>query len=309
VTEENRGAWDSQEVPALEEHSASSYATQDMTNDDMAGLDAAQPEVEAIVVEIERTREDMTSTVEAIGDRLDPANIVSGAKDAVRDATVGKVEDMTSQATDFIGDATSTVQDAGGGLVDTVRRNPIPALMVGIGVGWLWRSWSSDNSSSKSWYRTDEGWRHADAWRESDRSRRDRSMYRDASLDRGESIADRAGNAADAMGDRIGAVGDQFDAAGERMGRMGDQFAGTAGDYAATAGQVVSDNVLAAGVVAAAVGAAVGLLLPATDTERRVMGDAGSKVIDVAQSSASDAMSGMESEAKSAQPMTSSTKS
>ena len=109
-------------------------------------------------------------------------------------------------------------------------------------------------------------------------------------------IGDRAGDMADAVGDRMDAVGDRVDAAGERMGEMGDQFAGTARDYASTAGQVVTDNVLAAGVVAAAVGAAVGLLLPATETERRVMGDAGSKVIDAAQSTASDAMSSMESE-------------
>jgi ElaB/YqjD/DUF883 family membrane-anchored ribosome-binding protein len=308
VTERNTGPWDSQEDPGLNDDTAASYAAYQTTTDDASGIETTDPEVDSIVVEIEQTREDMTSTVEAIGDRLDPANIVSGAKDAVRDATVGKVEDMTSQATDFIGDATSTVQDAGGGLLDTVRRNPVPALMVGVGLGLLWRSWSSDTSGARrSVYRTDDGWRDVDAWRGSERSRSGRPMYGDPSWGRGQGLGDRAGDVADAVGEGMDAMGERVDAAGERMGRMSDQFAGTATDYAATAGQIVSDNVLAAGVVAAAVGAAVGLLLPATDTERRVMGDAGSKVIDAAQSTASDAMSGMESEVTSEQPTTSST--
>jgi ElaB/YqjD/DUF883 family membrane-anchored ribosome-binding protein len=265
------------------------------------------PEVEARVTEIEQTREDMTTTVEAIGDRLDPANIVSGAKDAVRDATVGKVEDMTSQATDFFGDARSTVQEAGGGLLDTVRRNPVPALMVGVGLGWLWRSWSSGNGhgARRSLYRYDDR-PDADSWHDADRSRGAGKTYADdATWNRGGSLGDRASDVAGAVGDRMDAVGERFDAAGERMSEMGDQFGSTAREYASTATQVVTDNVLAAGVVAAAVGATVGLLLPATDTERRVMGDAGSKVIDAAQSTASEAMSGMESAAKSAQSTTS----
>jgi ElaB/YqjD/DUF883 family membrane-anchored ribosome-binding protein len=309
VTERTTGSWDSEEAPGLNDDTAASYATYETTFDGATDSESPDPDVEAKVIEIEQTREEMTSTVEAIGDRLDPANIVTGAKDAVRDATVGKVEDMTSQATDFIADATSTVQEAGGGLLDTVRRNPVPALMVGVGLGLLWRSWSNE-SGSRNWaYRTDDGWRNGETWSNGDRWRGDRRSYSDASWDRDQGLRDRAGDMADKVGDGVDAMGDRFDAAGQRVGRMGDQFAGTASDYVSTAGQVVSDNVLAAGVVAAAVGAAVGLLLPATDAERRVMGDAGSKVIDAAQSTASDAMSSMESEAKSAQPTSSSTQS
>jgi ElaB/YqjD/DUF883 family membrane-anchored ribosome-binding protein len=290
VTRLTTNTWDSPEAPAPADEAAS----------EALGDEATDPEVEARVTEIEQTREEMTTTVEAIGDRLDPANIVSDAKDAVRDATVGKVEDMTSQATDFINDATSSVQEAGGGIVETVRRNPVPALMVGVGIGLLWRSWTSGNgysNGSRRSYAT-AARRDADSWREASRGG---ATYADTSAGRSASISDRAGDVADAVGERVDAVGGRVDAAGERMGEMGDQFAGTARDYASTATQVVTDNVLAAGVVAAAVGAAVGLLLPATETERRVIGDAGTKVIDAAQSTASEAMSGMESGAKSAQ--------
>ncbi|WP_410966305.1 hypothetical protein, partial [Salmonella sp. SAL4449] len=90
---------------------------------------------------------------------------------------------MTSQATDFIGDATSSVQEAGGGLIETVRRNPVPALMVGLGLGLLWRSWNSDNGSRSSFYRTDDGWREGDSWRDGGRWRGGRATYSDAEWD------------------------------------------------------------------------------------------------------------------------------
>jgi hypothetical protein len=217
----------------------------------------------------------MTSTVEAIGDRLDPANVVAGAKDAVRDATVGKVENMTSQATEFIGDATASVQDAGGGLVEIVRRNPVPALMAGAGIGWLWMSWNKTGDRNRAG-RTQP----ADAW-----LRREGPITRDAS---GPGMGERAGEVVDSIGGRVGDVGD-------RVGAISGEVTDTAGDLAGTTRQMVTDNALAAGVVAAALGAAVGLLLPATETERRVMGDAGGRVIDAAQTTATEAIANVES--------------
>src|SRR4051794_39749915 len=87
----------------------------DTSDDDAARLEA----------EIAATREDMTETVEAIGDRLTPGNIVKGATSTVRDATVGKVGDMTSTATDALSGAGNTVQQTGSGLLETVKQNPI----------------------------------------------------------------------------------------------------------------------------------------------------------------------------------------
>jgi hypothetical protein len=122
-----------------------------------AGSDEAEtpPEVEAKAEDIEQTRDEMTGTVEAIADRLDPANIVQDAKQTVRDATVGKVEEMANTVADtasgFVGDARSTAQDAGEGFLETVKRNPIPAAMAGIGIGWLLMNRSSGQSRRSSW--------------------------------------------------------------------------------------------------------------------------------------------------------------
>jgi Protein of unknown function (DUF3618) len=103
-------------------------------NDPEPEIDAA---IEPIVGSIDATREQMTDTIEAIGDRLDPSRIAADAKQTVRDATVGKVETMTQQMTDVAGDAGATIVSTGSGLIETIRRNPLPAAMAAVGIGWL----------------------------------------------------------------------------------------------------------------------------------------------------------------------------
>ena len=75
----------------------------------------------------------MSSTIDAIQEKLSPQRLTEQAKDAVRDATVGKVQNMASNITE-------TARDTGSTLMDTIRENPLPAALVGIGVGWLFLS-------------------------------------------------------------------------------------------------------------------------------------------------------------------------
>jgi hypothetical protein len=71
----------------------------------------------------------MSSTINAIQDRLSPQNLVAQAKDTVRDATVGRAEQVMSDMRD-------TARSAGNTLFDTIRDNPLPAALVGVGLGW-----------------------------------------------------------------------------------------------------------------------------------------------------------------------------
>ena len=82
--------------------------TDDLTEGVAPAIDTDE-EVEVIATEIEQTRDEMTGTVQAIGDRLDPANIVQDAKKTVREATVGRVEQMTSNALETAGDTGSGI--------------------------------------------------------------------------------------------------------------------------------------------------------------------------------------------------------
>jgi hypothetical protein len=242
--------------------------------------DDANPEVERLTQEIEQTRGGMSETLDELGQRLDPANIVAGAKETVREATVGKVEHMATSAGELVSDAGATARETGEGLIETIKRNPVPAAMAGIGLGWLWMN---RDKGTMTWSQA--------------RDRRGRYLS---------GSAYGSAYAAQGYGDR--SVGDRIGEAGDEIGRRASDVASTVGETAAdvaerarlTASQVpdqvgmvgqqagdtvqrlLDENPLAVGAIALAVGAAVGLALPATRTEQRVMGEAGSKLLDQA---------------------------
>jgi hypothetical protein len=112
--------------------------------------------------DIEQTREEMSETIEAIQERLTPRNIVANAAERVKSATKEGVRGMTDRAADTADDAVSYTRETAGGLMDTVRENPIPAALIGIGAAWL----LTRRNTSRSW-RREERWRD-DSWRSPD---------------------------------------------------------------------------------------------------------------------------------------------
>jgi len=96
-------------------------------------------ETEAIRADIEQTRTQMSATIDAIQEKLNPQNIVDQAKGAVREATIGRVENMVSEVR-------QTAQEASSGFLDTIKDNPIPTAMAAVGLGWLFmKSRNKDN--------------------------------------------------------------------------------------------------------------------------------------------------------------------
>jgi ElaB/YqjD/DUF883 family membrane-anchored ribosome-binding protein len=280
-------------------------STEPTWNTDVPAEDAPAPEVETLAQDIEQTRDEMSGTVEAIADRLDPANIVQDAKQTVRDATVGKVEEMASNvaetASGFVDDARYTAQDAGSGLLETVKRNPIPAAMAGIGIGWLLTHRSSGQPNRASWERA--------RWTGSDRRF---SRFDDYEAGRGgyagseASLSDRAGGAveqigqqasqfADTVGSKVSGAADQ---ARSTVGQVPEQVGGVARDVQWNAQRIVEDNPLAVGAIAVAVGAAIGIVLPETQTEQRILGPAAEKAIATAEQTASEAAQQLETAAR-----------
>ncbi|MCL4267870.1 MAG: DUF3618 domain-containing protein [Anaerolineae bacterium] len=85
---------------------------------------ADDPQV--IRAQIEQTRAQMGQTLDEIQMRLTPDYIKQQAQDTIREATVNKVEEMTQRVNNWRSSA-----------VQTIKENPIPAAMVGIGMGWL----------------------------------------------------------------------------------------------------------------------------------------------------------------------------
>lgn len=96
---------------------------------------------ETIRQEIIETRERISHDLDELGERLNPHNVKENIKDGIREATIGRVEDMARQAG-------QKLNDAGSGLVQTIKDNPVPAVIAGVGIAWLFLGKS--NSSARA---------------------------------------------------------------------------------------------------------------------------------------------------------------
>jgi hypothetical protein len=221
------------------------------------------PDSEALADDIEATRGAMTETVQAIGDRLSPSNIVADAKATVREATVGKVEEMADTAGRMLDDAGYTAQNAGGSIVETIRRNPVPAAMAAVGIGWLMTHRSNPNRYDRragygSWA-TDQAYG----------GQRDGGP-RQALAEIGDTVGERAGEVGETLRQVPQDVRYRADSVGQQAGRL------------------MEESPLVAGAVAVAVGAVIGSLIPSTEVEQRVLGPATERAIDTAEQVASE---------------------
>jgi ElaB/YqjD/DUF883 family membrane-anchored ribosome-binding protein len=314
-------AWDADVLPTDADAPAmDAYGTGGAAGDDLTG----DPDVDMLVVEIEQTRSEMTGTVEELGQRLDPANIAERAGEKVKEATIGnvqsKVEDMTNTASNFVNDASQTAQQAGSGIVETIRRNPVPAALAGIGIGWLvlnrqsgqtGSSWSSGRSS----YGGSNGYRYGDGYGTNGQGTNGSSGgvdLRNRASDVGDTIGQKADQASTAIGDVASNVSQTANEAMSNVSHTANQAVSNVSQTANQAASTVSEtatnamsqaqhaiesNPIAFGAIALAVGTAVGLALPATQTEKRVMGQAGGQLIDKVETAVSQPLEKMESAA------------
>src|SRR5687767_4319007 len=103
-------------------------------------------ETERIKAEIEDTRAEMGQTLNEIQERLSPEHLMGQVKETVREATIGKVErvmdrvsetisNVAEPAREMIGRAGEKLKESGSSLTNTLRQNPIPFALVGLGVG------------------------------------------------------------------------------------------------------------------------------------------------------------------------------
>ena len=176
------------------------------------------------------------------------------AKAAVRGATIGKVETMIRSAND-------TTNAARHGLVETIKANPFPAALAGLGLGWLFI-----NSRSAA----ARGTVDARAYEATYREQRPYSAHTPppyggyqgaagstggsalgSTVDRAQAAAGNlAGQAGDLAGQVGGAVGDAAGQVGEAAGSLASGTLETAGNIVGQVGETASN--LASGTVEAA---------------------------------------------------------
>jgi ElaB/YqjD/DUF883 family membrane-anchored ribosome-binding protein len=199
-------------------------------------------------------------------------------------------------------EARYTAEETGAGILETVRRNPIPAAMAGIGIGWLLMNRSS-GQPKRRWMDGRGNWQDYDRYGAPNVSARDRSWEAGAEMHgRGPGVRDQAGQAVGQIGQQAGDIAGEVGATAGRMAeqarstidRVPDQFGGTVQDVRWNAQRIVDENPLAVGAIAVAVGAAIGMALPETEAERNVLGPAADRAIDTAERAATDAVQQLE---------------
>src|SRR6185437_2821725 len=110
-----------------------------------APRDGGDAGTEELQEEIEQTRAEMGETIDEIQERLSPRRIGEQVRGQMRDATIGRAEQMVSEVTD-------SAREAGGGFLDTIRANPVPAALAALGIGWLWMKRPSGDGARRMRY-------------------------------------------------------------------------------------------------------------------------------------------------------------
>jgi len=219
----------------------------------MSGGPRLDPEAEHIRRDIEDTRARMGETIEALGERLNPSRLTQQMKDNLRDATIGRVKTMAENAR-------QKAEASGRGILATVRENPIPAAMVVGGLAWLMFGRRHHGGEEYAGYA---------------------GMDVDVSVeDDGESVAQRARAATSAVSVEARHLAAR---ATERTSAAAHRVADAASSAARQVSRTYDENPLILGAFAAAAGLAIGLSIPATETESRLMGDRRDAMMDAAR--------------------------
>lgn len=280
----------------------------------------ADQETEQIRGEIETTRADLAETVNAIQEKLNPQRLKEEAVSTVREATVGRVEEMAD-------DAKWKVKGAGYTVIDTIKRNPVPAALAAIGLGWLFMEGRGGSPSmGRQQYR---GYESGGRYRADARSAEYpgfRSYPRQGGFqgyegyDQGSGMGERASQAVQGVREGAGqAVQDVREGAGqvvqdvrEGAGQAVQGVQQAAGNVAETAkegvqqvadeaqwraqqaknqiSRMLDNNPLMIGAAALALGAVVGFAFPVTEKESEIMGQARDNLVERASEMASETM-------------------
>ena len=214
-----------------------------------------------IRAEIEQTREDLSETVNAIQDRLQPSALASNAVDSVKDAARERFRDIAD---------TETVQ--------YVRANPMPTAMIGIGLaGLAWLAFGRETPDTRS-----RDWDGRRDWR----VRPGYEVERDHYLPGDQMDHELSGR-------RRGAVR-------QESRDLVQQTRQTARRAQSALRRTWDESPFLIGAAAAVVGALVAASIPATESENRLMGETRDNLVEGVQQAVKDKVEAVENAATNA---------
>lgn len=238
--------------------------------DNETNLSDVSEDPEQIREKIIDTRREMGETIDAIQEKLSFSNISEQVKEQVSDQINSAVEmakDAVYNATirkagNFMQNAIKEIKKSN--FIKTAGENPFPFIFIGLGAGLLlFKSSNKGKSSGK-------GGRHHEKEKKSSLLKSAPEKVTEAASQTYEQVSKAANsayesvsNAADSAYKSVGSgAGELY----EKVGNLGSQ-AREKYDY------YLEENPLAVGVAALAIGAAVGLAIPATKFENNLLGE------------------------------------
>jgi hypothetical protein len=253
---------------------------QNISDIDDLDMTGEQPqETEHIRLQIEETRAHMGETIDELQERLSFANLseqvsdhvsnaIETAKNTAYDATIGKAVGFMKNMGDNISDSR---------FMRSTRNNPVPLILIGLGAGWL-----AYNLSGKTRRpRTIE--RYYPPQSEGVRSGTIRNVQ--------EKLGDVTDKVSNAASSAYESASDAMNSAYDNASDLANRAYSKAGEYGNMASdkydQVMRDNPLVLGAAAFAVGATIGLAMPSTRYEGRLMGETRDDLLKKAQDTGS----------------------
>jgi ElaB/YqjD/DUF883 family membrane-anchored ribosome-binding protein len=214
--------------------------------------------------DVEQTRERLASDVSALGEKLSSDNLKAEAKQAIKkkvkegtDHVKDQVREGASHVREQVVEASEqvreTVTDAARPVASFVRENAVPLALIGAGIGWM--LWSAKSKSTA---------------RPHDYAAFGRSeVYDAADYEEDGGFASRAERKLESVSDR---ARDGMRSARRAASHTAELARDRALQARGLAEQTLDERPLLLGAVALGAGLAVGLGLPATESENQLVG-------------------------------------
>jgi ElaB/YqjD/DUF883 family membrane-anchored ribosome-binding protein len=177
-------------------------------------------------------------------------------------------------------------------VMETIKRNPIPAAMAGAGLAMLWANRTSGHNGHTGDRRYGAYYGTTSSYGQ--QSYGQQSYGQQPYGQHGEGMGDRVGDAASKVGDTVGQVGENVS---RTMGDVGENVGQGIGQVGMSLDRFMQASPLAMGAIALGAGALIGAVLPETAQEREMLSDAGRQVgnvvrdtVDQATTKAEEAM-------------------
>jgi ElaB/YqjD/DUF883 family membrane-anchored ribosome-binding protein len=125
-----------EETPRRVRTDVTSRAAEDTRGDTAGDSGDVGERTREIRSEIEETRVELTETIDAIQEKLKPRNVVASATDRVKSAATERVREMADTASQTAQQAMDYTRDVASGMTERAREYPLPLALVGVGAAW-----------------------------------------------------------------------------------------------------------------------------------------------------------------------------